>query len=225
VIFRPDGVISAFWTWAGQPSPQWLNEPRGLFQLALQPFGIVPPGWASGPSLALFCIAVMSVWYSQGFDTVVFLAGLTSIPRELYEAARLDGAGEWQVLRFLTWPLLLPTTFFILVISVIGSFKAFNQIYIMTGGGPSRYHDDGGPPGIQPGIPLWAPGLRLLAGVHSVRHHSGSHPCAVPRRRSVVRGLPVASTTAGAAHAGDTSRQYNATQPPLVADTAALPWH
>ncbi|HEV7214853.1 MAG TPA: sugar ABC transporter permease [Chloroflexota bacterium] len=137
VIFRPDGVISAFWKWAGQPSPQWLNEPRGLFQLALQPFGIVLPGWATGPSLALFCIAVMSIWYSQGFDTVVFLAGLTSIPKELYEAARLDGAGEWQLLRYLTWPLLLPTTFFILVISVIGSFKAFNQIYIMTGGGPA----------------------------------------------------------------------------------------
>ena len=137
VIFRADGVISAFWKWAGVPSPQWLNEPRGLFQLALQPFGVVVPGWAHGPSLALFCIAVMSVWYSQGFDTVVFLAGLTAIPKELYEAARLDGASERQVLRYLTWPLLLPTTFFILVISIIGSFKAFNQIYIMTGGGPA----------------------------------------------------------------------------------------
>lgn len=137
VIFRPDGLISAFWTFAGAPSPQWLNEPRGLFQLALQPFGVVVPGWAHGPSLALFCIAVMSIWYSQGFDTVVFLAGLTAIPKELYEAARLDGASEGQVLRYLTWPLLLPTTFFILVISVIGSFKAFNQIYIMTGGGPA----------------------------------------------------------------------------------------
>ncbi len=137
-IFRPDGVISAFWKLAGAPSPQWLNEPRGLIQLALQPFGIAPPGWATGPSLALFCIAVMTVWYSQGFDTVVFLAGLTAIPKELYEAARLDGASEWQVVRYLTWPLLLPTTFFILVISVIGSFKAFNQIYIMTGGGPAN---------------------------------------------------------------------------------------
>jgi len=137
VIFRPDGAISGFWKWAGAPSPQWLNEPRGIFQLVLQPFGIVPPAWADGPSLALFCIAVMSIWYSQGFDTVVFLAGLTAIPKELYEAARLDGASEGQVFRYLTWPLLMPTTFFILVISVIGSFKAFNQIYIMTGGGPA----------------------------------------------------------------------------------------
>lgn len=137
VIFRPDGAISGLWKWAGAPSPQWLNEPRGIFQLVLQPFGVVPPAWADGPSLALFCIAVMSIWYSQGFDTVVFLAGLTSIPKELYEAARLDGASEGQVFRYLTWPLLMPTTFFILVISVIGSFKAFNQIYIMTGGGPA----------------------------------------------------------------------------------------
>jgi ABC-type sugar transport system permease subunit len=87
--------------------------------------------------LALVCIAVMTVWYSQGFDTVVFLAGLTSIPKELYEAARIDGANERQLFRFITWPLLLPTTFFIMVISIIGSFKAFNQIYIMTGGGPA----------------------------------------------------------------------------------------
>lgn len=137
-IFRPDGVISAGWRWAGAPSPQWLNEPRGLIELALQPFHVTPPGWASGPSLALFCIAVMSIWYSQGFDTVVFLAGLTAIPKELYEAARLDGASEWQLARFITWPLLLPTTFFIMVISVIGSFKTFNQIYIMTGGGPAN---------------------------------------------------------------------------------------
>lgn len=138
VIFRPNGPLSIFWTWAGRPTPQWLNEPRGIFELALQPFGIVPTGWAGGPSLALCCIAVMSIWYSQGFDTVVFLAGLTSIPKEFYEAARLDGASEWQLVRFITWPLLLPTTFFILVISVIGSFKAFNQIYIMTGGGPAN---------------------------------------------------------------------------------------
>jgi len=137
-VFRPEGIISSLWTWAGASTPQWLNEPRGLISLALQPFGITPPTWASGPSLALGCIAVMSIWYSQGFDTVVFLAGLTSIPKELYEAARLDGASEGQLLRFITWPLLLPTTFFILVISIIGSFKAFNQIYIMTGGGPAN---------------------------------------------------------------------------------------
>jgi ABC-type sugar transport system permease subunit len=80
----------------------------------------------------------MSIWYSQGFDTVVFLAGMTAIPKELYEAARLDGASEVQLARYVTWPLLLPTTFFILVVSVIGSFKAFNQIYIMTGGGPAN---------------------------------------------------------------------------------------
>ena len=136
-IFRQDGIISALWLWAGKSAPTWLNEPRGIFSLILQPFGVTLPGWATGPSLALVCIAIMTIWYAQGFDTVVFLAGLTSIPKELYEAARLDGASEGQLVRYITWPLLLPTTFFILVISVIGSFKAFNQIYIMTGGGPA----------------------------------------------------------------------------------------
>ncbi|MCL4509214.1 MAG: sugar ABC transporter permease [Chloroflexi bacterium] len=137
VLFRTDGIFSALWEWMGASSPQWLNEPRGIFALLVQPFGVTLPHWAVGPSLALVCIAVMTIWYSQGFDVVVFLAGMTSIPKELYEAARLDGASEWQIVRFITWPLLLPTTFFILVISVIGSFKAFNQIYIMTGGGPA----------------------------------------------------------------------------------------
>lgn len=137
ILFRTDGIFSSLWKWLGVPSPQWLNEPRGIFFLLLQPFGIHLPPWAVGPSLAMVCIAIMSIWYSQGFDVVVFLAGMTSIPKELYEAARLDGASEWQIIRFVTWPLLLPTTFFILVISVIGSFKAFNQIYIMTDGGPA----------------------------------------------------------------------------------------
>ncbi len=136
-IFRSDGPLSLPWLWFGVSKPEWLNEPRGMISLLLQPFGIQLPLWASGPSLALVCIAIMTVWYSQGFDTVVFLAGLTSIPKELYEAARIDGANERQLFRVITWPLLLPTTFFIMVISIIGSFKAFNQIYIMTGGGPA----------------------------------------------------------------------------------------
>lgn len=88
------------------------------------------------PSLALIAVILFATWHHVGFDIVVYLAGLTSIPPELYEAARIDGATEWQVFRYITFPLLSPTTFFLMIISIIGTFQAFNHIYIMTGGGP-----------------------------------------------------------------------------------------
>lgn len=88
------------------------------------------------PSLALVAVILFATWHHVGFDIVVYLAGLTSIPPELYEAARIDGASEWQVFRYVTFPLLSPTTFFLMIISIIGTFQAFNHIYIMTGGGP-----------------------------------------------------------------------------------------
>jgi len=88
------------------------------------------------PSLALVAVILFATWHHVGFDIVVYLAGLTSIPPELYEVARIDGANEWQVFRYITLPLLSPTIFFLIIISIIGTFQAFNHIYIMTGGGP-----------------------------------------------------------------------------------------
>ncbi len=88
------------------------------------------------PSLALVSVIVFSTWHHVGFDIVIFLAGLTGISPELYEAARIDGANEWQIFRRITLPLLSPTTFFLLIISTIATFQAFNHIYIMTQGGP-----------------------------------------------------------------------------------------
>jgi multiple sugar transport system permease protein len=135
-LYSDRGVLSSLWRFAGLDTPKWIDEPKGIFQLAALQFGAQIPHWAHGPSLAMVCIAVMTVWYAQGFDMVVFLAGLTAIPKTLYEAARLDGASEWQLFRMVTWPLLVPTTFFLLIISTIRSFQAFNQIYVMTAGGP-----------------------------------------------------------------------------------------
>ncbi len=88
------------------------------------------------PSLALVSVVVFSTWQHVGFDIVIFLAGLTGISPELYEAARIDGANEQQIFRHITFPLLSPTTFFLMIISTIGTFQAFNHIYIMTAGGP-----------------------------------------------------------------------------------------
>lgn len=135
-IFSDRGLASSLWTFLGLATPKWIDEPKGIVQLTALQFGAHVPAWAYGPSLALVSIAVMSIWYAQGFDMVVFLAGLTAIPRDVYEAGRIDGASEWQIFRWITWPLLIPTTFFLLIISTIRSFQAFNQIYIMTAGGP-----------------------------------------------------------------------------------------
>ena len=111
----------------------WLWEPKGVFRLMATNWGLQNwPSWADGPSLALVVIMIYSIWVFVGYDTVIYLAGLGNIPRELGEAAEVDGASRWQVFRHITFPLLSPTTYFLTLISVIGTFKAFNHIWIMS---------------------------------------------------------------------------------------------
>lgn len=117
----------------------WLEEPTGVFQMTAQGVGLSLPGWAHGPSLALVCVILVSVWRGIGYNVVIFLAGLQSIPEHYYEAARIDGAGRIGIFRHVTWPLLTPTTFYVLVMTTILSFQVFAPIYLMTGppvGGP-----------------------------------------------------------------------------------------
>ena len=114
----------------------WLDEPTGIFELML---GVDLPGWAEGPSLALVCIVVVSAWRGIGYNVVIFLAGLQNIPEHYYEAAKIDGAGKVGIFRNVTWPLLTPTTFYVVVMTMILSFQVFAPIYLMTGppvGGP-----------------------------------------------------------------------------------------
>lgn len=112
---------------------KWLDEPRGLLELIS---GGALAGWAAGPSLALVGVSLFTIWHFIGFQVVLFLAGLGNISSEYYEAARLDGANERQIFTKITLPLLSPTTFFVATIATIGALKAFNQIYVMTNGGP-----------------------------------------------------------------------------------------
>ncbi len=116
----------------GIPAQQWLIEPTGVFKLIGASLQISVPGWAEGPSLALVGIMIFAVWQALGFSVVIFLAGLGNINAEVYEAARIDGATGWQIFRYITIPLLAPTTFFLLVISLIFSLQAFNHIYAMN---------------------------------------------------------------------------------------------
>lgn len=111
---------------------QWLKEPSSVFAELGTAFGIESAAnWTFGPSLALAVIILYNIWVFVGYDTVIFLAGLGNIPGVLYEAARIDGAGRWALFRHITLPLLSPTTFFLSVISIIGTFKAFNHIWIL----------------------------------------------------------------------------------------------
>ncbi|MEW5830018.1 MAG: ABC transporter permease subunit [Chloroflexota bacterium] len=111
---------------------QWLWEPKGIFRLMATGWGIENwPAWADGPSLALVVIMIYSIWVFVGYDTVIYLAGLGNIPKEMSEAAEVDGANPWQVFRHITFPMLSPTTYFLTLISVIGTFKAFNHIWVM----------------------------------------------------------------------------------------------
>lgn len=97
-----------------------------------------PPGWLSDIHWALFCIILISVWKYMGYNMVLYLAGLQAIPRELYEAATVDGANSWQKFTKITWPMLTPTTFFVSIMLVVTSFKVFDLISVITQGGPGR---------------------------------------------------------------------------------------
>jgi multiple sugar transport system permease protein len=131
-IFQPRvGIANAVLDWLGLPGQQWADEPRGVFALLGEFVGLPLEGWLAGPSLALVTVAIVSVWYSVGFNTVIALAGLTTIPLDLYEAARIDGAGRWQLFRHITLPLLTPTLLFLLVIETIRSFQSFDFFYQM----------------------------------------------------------------------------------------------
>ncbi|MGH2353448.1 MAG: carbohydrate ABC transporter permease [Chloroflexota bacterium] len=136
-MYNPrNGLFSGVLRLLGLPEGRWLTESSGAFALLGANVGVDLPAWLAGPSVALVCVSVMSVWHYLGFHVVIFLAGLGNISKELYEAARIDGANEWQVFRSITLPLLSPTSFFLMTVSTIGALQAFNQIYVMTNGGP-----------------------------------------------------------------------------------------
>jgi multiple sugar transport system permease protein len=116
----------------------WLFNPKyGLVNYLLGQVGIAGPGWLFDRSWAMPAIILTSVWKDLGFVMVLFLAGLQAIPGDYYEAASLDGAGGFERLRSITLPLLAPTTFFVAVISIINSFQVFDQVWVMTEGGPA----------------------------------------------------------------------------------------
>ncbi|MBN9605756.1 MAG: sugar ABC transporter permease [Actinomycetales bacterium] len=121
-------VVSTLW--------KLLLNDRGPVNSVLSTLGLPAHDWLADPSTSLLAVSAASIWQGFGFETVVFLAALQGIPAELLEAARMDGAGIWRRFLSVTLPALRPTTLFVFVVGVIGAFQAFDQMYVMTQGGP-----------------------------------------------------------------------------------------
>jgi len=122
-------AVAVVWRYIYHPS-------FGLVNYLLSFMGIGAVDWLGNPKWAMLALILMAVWKNFGYNMIIFIAGLQNIPPELYESARIDGAGKWQELLHITLPMLLPTTIFVSIITIIGYFQLFAEPYVMTQGGP-----------------------------------------------------------------------------------------
>ena len=122
-------VIGTLWSWIFQGNFGILNQ-------LLAACGLETVGWLTDPKVAMWSISGATVWWTAGFNMILFTAGMKQIPDDVYEAAKLDGAGYFTVLTKITMPLLRDTSILVLILQIIASFKVFGQSYVMTGGGP-----------------------------------------------------------------------------------------
>ena len=118
-----------------------MNPERGLINGALGLIGIDGPGWLTDPKYALMSVALVDVWKGVGLATLIYIAGIVSIPREYMEAARVDGAGAWETFRRIVLPLSRPATVTVIILSLIGGLRSFELIWAMTRGGPGFTSD------------------------------------------------------------------------------------
>lgn len=121
-------AVSVIWKWL------YAGEKYGLLNYFIMKFGFQPVDWLASPTWTLPSIIIMSIWAGLGYNMIIFLAGLQTIPHVMYEAAEIDGAGFWHKFLHITLPLLKPTIVFVTMMSFIVSFQVFEQVYIMTGG-------------------------------------------------------------------------------------------
>lgn len=135
VFFLPQIVtsvgIAVVWSWIYQPQ-------FGILNMILRFFGIEGKEWLRDPSTAMGAVIVMSIWWGQGYNIVLFLAGLQNVPRTYVEAAKIDGANERQVFFNITVPLISPTTLLVTITTMINAFQVFDQMFLLTSGGPAK---------------------------------------------------------------------------------------
>ncbi|QTA37664.1 sugar ABC transporter permease [Thermosipho ferrireducens] len=129
-------AVSLVWKWI-------FNDEYGLLNYFLSWFNVDPIRWLKDEKWTIPTIAIVSIWKQLGYNSIIFLAGLQNIDQFYYEAAEVDGANVWQKFTKITWPLLSPTTFFLLIVSMIGAFKVFAQVYVLYEGLPGPYNNSG----------------------------------------------------------------------------------
>ncbi len=125
-------VVGIIWRWVLDPTG------AGIVNYYLGRLGVAPQPWLAAPETAMLSIIIATMWWTAGYNMVMYLAGLQDIPESLGEAVRIDGANAWQRFWYLTLPMLRPVTFFVVVMSIAKSFQVFGQVYVMTQGGPSN---------------------------------------------------------------------------------------
>ncbi len=136
-LYNSDGLINALLRNFGIVGPSWLADTRGVPQAFMQFLGIETQSvWFSEPAIALASIAVVTIWKAAPYYMIIYLAGLQGIPTELEEAARVDGANRWHVIRHITIPSIRPYTLVVCIIATIAALRTFGEVYVMTGGGP-----------------------------------------------------------------------------------------
>lgn len=131
----PVVAISIVWMWI------YKEDSAGMLNSIINLFGGSSQRWLLDPNWSMFALVLMSIWRHLGYNIIIFLAGLQNIPQEYYDAAAIDGATGWKLFKAITWPLLSPTTYFLTIISIIGSFQVFTQAYVLWpggGGGPLK---------------------------------------------------------------------------------------
>lgn len=135
VFFLPQIVtsvgIAVVWSWIYQPQ-------FGILNMILKFFGIQGKEWLRDPSTAMGAVIVMSIWWGLGYNIVLFLAGLQNVPRTYVDAAKIDGANERQVFFNITVPLISPTTLLVTITTMINAFQVFDQMFLLTSGGPAK---------------------------------------------------------------------------------------
>ena len=115
-----------------------MNTEIGTFNAILSSLNLPKIRWLTDPGLAIWSIAMVEIWKQFGYAVVIYAAGLQAIPTEFYEASRMDGASRWHQFRDVTFPLIMPTTFFLLILLVINGFQVYTFVEVMTQGGPAR---------------------------------------------------------------------------------------
>ena len=115
---------------------KWLLQSQGVFNAGMVAMGSAPVGWLTDASWAFFWTVFVSIWAHMGFYTLILLAGLQAIPKDMYEAAEMDAASPWRTLRRITLPLLMPNLIVVLVLAMIRAVQIFDEVFVLTGGGP-----------------------------------------------------------------------------------------